>query len=66
PEEIQTRILTTGGLLTYEKVPDCVSGEPDSWLDLGVFTGIAQAHLVPSSPPYPTSTNHRYSGFHIH
>jgi len=29
------------------------------WFDLGIFTGIEQAHLEPSSPLYPSSTNHR-------
>jgi hypothetical protein len=29
------------------------------WFDLGIFTGIEQAHSEPSSPLYPASTNHR-------
>ena len=33
---------------------------------LSAFMGIEQAHSEPSSPPYPASTNHRYSGLQWH
>jgi hypothetical protein len=34
------------------------------WSDLGVFMGIQQGHLEPSSPLYPASTNYHYSVLH--
>jgi hypothetical protein len=40
-------------LLVQEKGPDCTSGEPDLWFDLGVFMGIERVHSKPSSPDFP-------------
>jgi hypothetical protein len=42
-------------------VADYVPGKPDLWFDSSAFMGIEQAHLEPSSPSYPASTNHRYT-----
>ena len=40
----------TGNLLIQEKGSERVPGELIMWFDLGIFTGIEQAHLEPSSP----------------
>ncbi|MDQ5829512.1 MAG: hypothetical protein M3324_06495, partial [Actinomycetota bacterium] len=54
-----TETRCSGGLLIQEKEPDCAPGEPDYVVRFSRFMGIEQAHLEPSSLPYPASTNHR-------
>ena len=59
PHILPQQTTDNGSLLLQEKGSERVPGELIIWFDLGIFTGIQQAHLEPSSPLYPASTNHR-------